>query len=442
MGQLQFQLTIMKWLVLISLVSLVKSEDYSCPSGKSTKTITVKDGDSFSFNSNPDDADNYENKEKCTVKYKRGGSCKELKFECQSFNLQKGDKLIIGKNKYFLDEDVSETTTKKVMKVRFISNKKKTGSGAQCTIECSDPEAPGVTETPSTTEVIMITGGWGKIRENTGGALRRVELMFSNGSHVCDLESLPVKTGGHSQMELLLCGGFDNLYTCFDFYNGFWQSHTKILKHRRKNAGSWIRKDKVLLIGGSYSDNTTEAITFDGQHSESTFQPAHRSKSVCVINLDEDNRIVIPGGSIGKKTVTLYDNDYSAHELPLLNEGRDSHGCGSFINNQNKLVLIVAGGLNRGRNPLSSTEMFVGLDAEAWIMGEPLPSPRHGARGVSIGNDFYLTGGKKAPRYLKEILKLNDEGTNWIKIGTMKYGSSYHGVSVVPAETKNYCLKP
>jgi len=152
MGQLRFQLTIMKWLVLISLVSLVKSEDYSCPSGKSTKTITVKDGDSFSFNSNPDDADNYENKEKCTVKYKRGGSCKELKFECQSFNLQKGDKLIIGKNKYFLDEDVSETTTKKVMKVRFISNKKKTGSGAQCTIECSDPEAPGVTESPSTTE--------------------------------------------------------------------------------------------------------------------------------------------------------------------------------------------------------------------------------------------------------------------------------------------------
>merc|ERR1712168_967172 len=152
MGQLRFQLTIMKWLVLISLVSLVKSEDYSCPSGKNTKTITVKDGDSFSFNSNPDDADNYENKEKCTVKYKRGGSCKELKFECQSFNLQKGDKLIIGKNKYFLDEDVSETTTKKVMKVRFISNKKKTGAGAQCTIECSDPEAPGVTETPSTTE--------------------------------------------------------------------------------------------------------------------------------------------------------------------------------------------------------------------------------------------------------------------------------------------------
>jgi len=152
MGQLRFQLTIMKWLVLISLVSLVKSEDYSCPSGKSTKTITVKDGDSYSFNSNPDDADNYENKEKCTVKYKRGGSCKELKFECQSFNLQKGDKLIIGKNKYFLDEAVSETTTKKVMKVRFISNKKKTGAGAQCTIECSDPEAPGVTETPSTTE--------------------------------------------------------------------------------------------------------------------------------------------------------------------------------------------------------------------------------------------------------------------------------------------------
>merc|ERR1711872_625913 len=119
MGQLQFQLTIMKWLVLISLVTLVKSEDYSCPSGKSTTTITVKDGDSFTFNSNPDEAENYKNKEKCTVKYKRGGSCKEMKFECQDFNVQnndgssckKGDRLLIGKKAYCQTQTVSETTT-------------------------------------------------------------------------------------------------------------------------------------------------------------------------------------------------------------------------------------------------------------------------------------------------------------------------------------------
>merc|ERR1712227_1184764 len=202
MGQFRFQLTIMKWLVLISLVSLVKSEDYSCPSGKSTKTITVKDGDSFSFNSNPDDADNYENKEKCTVKYKRGGSCKELKFECQSFDLQKGDKLIIGKNKYFLDEDVSETTTKKVMKVRFISNKKKTGSGAQCTIECSDPEAPGVTETPSTTE----GPGVSRTTEGSTTTAATEEPTTTGTTTVVPCVNCTTETGGICQFPFIFQG--------------------------------------------------------------------------------------------------------------------------------------------------------------------------------------------------------------------------------------------
>jgi len=105
MGQLQFHLTIMKWLVLTALVALAKSEDYDCPAGKSSKTITIREGDSFEFNSNPDGEENYKNKQKCIVKYKRASSCKKMKFECQSFNVQnnaedcsKGDKLFIGKN--------------------------------------------------------------------------------------------------------------------------------------------------------------------------------------------------------------------------------------------------------------------------------------------------------------------------------------------------------
>jgi len=143
-------------LVLIAFVALAKSEDYECPAGKSSKTIFIGEGDSFEFNSNPNGAEDYKNKQKCTVKYKKATSCNEMKFECQSFNVQnnaqnckKGDKLFIGKNVFCQTQAVSETTTKKVLKVRFISNKKKTESGAQCTISCIDPEPPVSTEAPS-----------------------------------------------------------------------------------------------------------------------------------------------------------------------------------------------------------------------------------------------------------------------------------------------------
>ena len=54
-------------------------------------------------------------------------------------------------------------------------------------------------------------------------------------------------------------------------------------------------------------------------------------------------------------------------------------------------VFIVAGGWD-GSSRLSSTEMLIGQDAKEWTWGPQLPSARWGARGVSIGNRFLLTG--------------------------------------------------
>merc|ERR1719308_245724 len=169
----------MKWLLLIAFVALAKSEDYDCPAGKSSKTITIGEGDSFEFNSNPNGAEDYKNKQKCTVKYKRAKSCNEMKFECQSFNVQnnaqnckKGDKLFIGNKAFCQTQAVSETTEKKVLKVRFISNKKKTESGAQCTVSCIDPEPPVTTEAPSTTE-----GKYSKEYFRKTGELRHITKL-------------------------------------------------------------------------------------------------------------------------------------------------------------------------------------------------------------------------------------------------------------------------
>ena len=48
----------------------------------------------------------------------------------------------------------------------------------------------------------MITGGW-----PTNSVGKSVELLFPNGTHMCELESLPDRRGEHTQNGLITCGG-------------------------------------------------------------------------------------------------------------------------------------------------------------------------------------------------------------------------------------------
>ena len=58
----------------------------------------------------------------------------------------------------------------------------------------------------------------------------------------------------------------------------------------------------------------------------------------CVINFNE--KFMITGGIEDRKLVTLYDSFAGfVREMPGLNgKGRSQHGCGKFINDQQKLV--------------------------------------------------------------------------------------------------------
>ena len=47
---------------------------------------------------------------------------------------------------------------------------------------------------------------------------------------------------------------------------------------------------------------------------------------------------MITGGLRAKTTVTLYNDAGYVHELPVLNEGRHGHGCGFFVNSEQKIV--------------------------------------------------------------------------------------------------------
>jgi len=70
------------------------------------------------------------------------------------------------------------------------------------------------TPTTSKSEVIMITGG----EEYYNGKL--AELLFLNGTHICELESLPDDRWAHSQSESILCGGGYTKDSCIIFTGG------------------------------------------------------------------------------------------------------------------------------------------------------------------------------------------------------------------------------
>ena len=91
----------------------------------------------------------------------------------------------------------------------------------------------------------MVTGG---SSSNEVGQL--AELLFPNGTHICELEWLPEKRFKHSQSGLILCGGWTAEDSCLIFADGSWKEHGTTLLNSRWCHSSWTQGDKVRLIGG------------------------------------------------------------------------------------------------------------------------------------------------------------------------------------------------
>merc|ERR1712131_338007 len=109
-----------------------------------------------------------------------------------------------------------------------------------------------------TNELIMITGGW----------TLNVELLYPDGTHMCELEPLPGTRVHHTQSGLITCGGkyTDDSCLIFSLSDGTWQDHGSTLKQHRDGHSSSRRGNTTLLIGGSARDSskTTEMISMDG----------------------------------------------------------------------------------------------------------------------------------------------------------------------------------
>ena len=125
--------------------------------------------------------------------------------------------------------------------------------------------------------VIMITGGWTPNVDR-----KRVELLYPDGTHMCELEPLPDKRVYHTQSGLITCGGDYTPNSCliFSLSDGTWQNHGSTLKQRRRGLSSSRRGNTTLLIGGIDSDSssmTTEMISMDGTQ-ETSFKLEHPTR--------------------------------------------------------------------------------------------------------------------------------------------------------------------
>merc|ERR1711962_551855 len=143
------------------LASLLYVQGYTCPPGKSKKTITLGVGESVDFSTQ--DADSYGKNVKCVVKFKKAKKAKcELNFSCSAFTLtaknsncnRGSDFLKIGKEKFCEENSPDVTVAGRTLNVLFRSNKRsKGGEGAECEATCVDPDD----ETPTTVAPTVTT---------------------------------------------------------------------------------------------------------------------------------------------------------------------------------------------------------------------------------------------------------------------------------------------
>ena len=122
--------------------------------------------------------------------------------------------------------------------------------------------------------------------------------------------------------------------------------------------------------------------------------------------------MILTGGSLQSafkpyNKVSEYSESGFTRYLPQLQQGRDSHGCSYFENEEGTKVdidsnscgvivfqtFLVTGGYDDDDNDLSSTELLVENSAK-WIYSGELPTPRWGLRGANIDQRVIMTGNK------------------------------------------------
>ena len=108
-------------------------------------------------------------------------------------------------------------------------------------------------------------------------------------------------------------------------------------------------------------------------------------------------------------------------DLPNLENERRHHGCGHYVNSDNKVVYLVTGGSSSNimEPTLSSTEILL-TGSTSWIEIGKLPTALKHLRGISYYNKIIMTGGQDGNlNVYKNVLSFNITSEKWEHVGEM-----------------------
>ncbi len=110
---------------------------------------------------------------------------------------------------------------------------------------------------------ILITGG---VKE---GHLKSTEIYLPSGNTSCSLPDLPKGRALHTQDGPWACGGDSSISmaTCDRWSEGSW-TRLASLSVTRSGHVSWATASGLYLIGGGYSEKTSELVKEDGSVEE------------------------------------------------------------------------------------------------------------------------------------------------------------------------------
>ena len=235
-----------------------------------------------------------------------------------------------------------------------------------------------------------------------GSFLSSSELYIPEENTSCSLSEMTLSRAYHTQNNLISCGG-QSTYSLAgaptsivcEFYSPLlgWIQEPFNLKVARSGHTSWtLNNGSVLLMGGNFSDTTTELVKL-GQGTQPGFDLEYPSKlvtlyvfydhiHVCLatpavfLNLRRRPFTLLEGpttpghGSdlellvLIKTFYNVFRNNSSSEpflqqvtkygpvgflkSFPPLRTGRYDHACSGYYDQEEHFILLVAGGYNRG----------------------------------------------------------------------------------------------
>jgi len=280
----------------------------------------------------------------------------------------------------------------------------------------------------------------------TGGShLNSSEVLHSDGTSMCTLPPMPDIKFGHSQSAFTACGGGEkeSKKICYTFREGRWETLNDQLELWPYEHASWMNENgDILLMGGFHGGipvSRTELVFKDGSNARS-YDAKYLTISTCTIEFSDS--FIVTGGTSDHDHVSMYNATGWIRDYPKLSVGRKDHGCGFYVNDDMKMVLLVTGGVPVFEyEDTPSTEVFV-EGASAWTEGPSLPRALSGLRGVSVNNEVLMLGGGE---YQTDVMydvvqKFNPKIPSWTNVGKLAEGRADHAVSKVNlVEAYKYC---